>query len=464
VIVDGAPAPRQVREPTGDRSPSSGILQMMRNLLFVALVAGGLPPALPMLHAQTVPFPMDTVDARRFFLEVSELITRDAGALWGRTLEGPMLFVHAPSRTVLTLVPGSGDTLRPMGGFFTGTLPDAEPVANSSLDWNGRRWAMVVWPPRADSLERRVLFAHELWHRVQDSLGFSSGIPSNAHLGSRNGRLWLRLEGRALRKALVTSGPARARALQDAIAFRRERRRLFPGSDSDERTLELNEGLAEYSGIMLATASQEARIALTDRRLALLDSATSFERDFAYRTGPAWGLLLDELKPGWRTGLVPTADLAMIAAQSLGTPRGPARSASARGAAYGLAAVRKHEDARAEARKKHIAFLQTRFVDGPVLELPLADMKMSFDPGKVEAMSSLGSVYGMLRLTDRWGVLQCDLSGGLIATDFRRALVPAPSDTGGRRLTGPGWVLELLPGWRLVPGPRPGDWAVQQSP
>ena len=70
----------------------------------------------------------------------------------------------------------------------------------------------------------------------------------------------------------------------------------------------------------------------------------------------------------------------------------------------------------------------------------------------------------MLRLTDQWGVLQCDVSGGLITADFQRALVPAPSDTTGRRLIGPGWVLELNPGWQLQPGQRPGDWVVRRAP
>ena len=432
--------------------------------MLTAFTIGGLLPGPPAARAQTAPLPMDTALVRRYLGEAEELTSRDGGALWGRPLRGPILFVHAPTRVVIGAVPGDGEQLKPLGGLFSGSLPDAEPIANTALRWAGRTWAMLVWPPRADSLERRVLLAHELWHRVQDSLGFPSGTPANAHLGTRDGRLWLRLEGRALRAALGASGTARARALEDAIAFRRARRALFPGSETDERALELNEGLAEYSGIMLATASREARREMADLRLAMLDSAGSFERDFAYRTGPAWALLLDDLAPRWRTELRATDDLAMTAALALPIRQGPARNASARGASYGITAVRKSEDARVEARRKHVASLQSRFVTGPLLELPLAEMKMSFDPGKVEAMGALGSIYGMLRLSDRWGVLQCDVSGGLIGADFRRAVVPAPSDTGGRRLTGPGWVLELLPGWQLVRGTRPGDWTIRQTP
>lgn len=436
----------------------------MRRLLLTIIIAGGTLLGLSEARAQTAPLPMDTAMVRRYLGEAMELAARDGGALWGRSLLGPILFVHPPSRIVLSAVPGEGESLKPLGGFFTATLPEAEPIANTALRWAGRTWAMLMWPLRSDSLERRVLLAHELWHRVQDSLGFPSGTPSNAHLATRDGRLWLRLEGRALRSALGASGMARSRALEDAIAFRNARRALFPGADAEERALELHEGLAEYSGIMLATTSPAARRELADRRLAMLDSAGSFERDFAYRTGPAWGLLLDELASQWRLDLRAADDLATAAARSLPVRRGPARSASVRATAYGMAAVRKSEDARVEARRKHVASLQTRFVTGAVLELPLAEMKMSFDPGKVEAMGALGSIYGMLRLSDRWGVLQCDLSGGLIGADYRRVVVPAPSDTGGRRLTGPGWVLELLPGWQLVRGPRPGDWTVVRAP
>ena len=31
------------------------------------------------------------------------------------------------------------------------------------------------------------------------------------------------------------------------------------------------------------------------------------------------------------------------------------------------------------------------------------------------------------------------------------------------RVEGPGWVLELTPGWRPVPGPRPEDLRLEQE-
>ncbi|HEU5217649.1 MAG TPA: hypothetical protein VFU23_03270, partial [Gemmatimonadales bacterium] len=361
-------------------------------------------------------------------------------------------------------VPDAEGRLRPLGSFYSGTLPASENIANTAFRWGGVTWAMLGWPVPKDSLRRGVLFAHELWHRIQDSLGLRAANPVNAHLAERDGRLWLRLEGRALGRALSQDGAGRTRALRDAITFRRTRRRLYPGADSNERALELNEGLAEYTGVVVGAESDAARRAILERYLAVLDSATRLERSFAYQTGPVYGLFLDALSPGWRTGLTPAQDLAYLLESAL-PPGGPLRQASAvnRAGGYGYAALRKEEQSRATKRVAHVASLRGRFVNGPVLELPLTAMRMGFDPGQVEALEGAGTVYGALRLTDQWGVLQCDGSGGLISGDFQRAIVPAPSDTTGHRLTGPGWVLELLPDWHIVPGARKGDWTITRS-
>jgi hypothetical protein len=419
-----------------------------------------------MLRAQEAPAtPIDTSIARRYFQEAAALTARDGGRLWGRSLAGPLLLVDRASRVAIADQPDSAGLLRPLGSLYAGTLPARENVVNTALRWGGVTWAMLAWPIIPDSTRRGVLFAHELWHRVQDSLGFGAGNPVNPHLAERDGRLWLRLEGRALRRAISLDGAAQARALRDAIAFRRARRQLFPGSDSTERALELNEGLAEYTGVAIGAGSDAVRLALVDAGLAVLDTTGRLERSFAYETGPAYGLFLDAASPAWRTSLTTRSDLAFLLESSL---RGaePVRPAAAvtRAAGYGYAAVRKEERVRATNRIVHVAALRKRFLSGPVLELPLAEMRMGFDPAQVEGLEGVGTVYGALRLTDRWGVLQCDASGGLISADFGRAFIPAPADTTGRRLTGPGWVLELLPEWHIVPGARKGDWKVTAFP
>lgn len=407
--------------------------------------------------------PIDTALAGRYFREASALIARDGGSLWGRSLAGPMLFADRATHAVLADRADSAGQLTPLGGFFAGTLPASENVSNTGITWAGVRWMMVAWPTARDSLARAVLLPHELFHRIQRDLGFPDASPGNTHLGTRDGRLWMRMEARALRRALEDDGALRLRALRDAIAFRRARRALFRGADSTERALEINEGLAEYTGVAVGLATAAERAEWVRNALVRMDTASHFERSFAYQTGPAYGLLLDALAPEWRQGLTPREDLAdrLERAVVKGTRGG---TAAARGAGYGYAAVRKDEAARAVRLATRTKALNQRFVTGPLLVLPLVEMRMGFDPSQVEALASTGSVYGSLRLTDAWGILQCDASGGLITPDYQHAVVPAPADTSGRRLTGPGWVLELAPGWRLAHGRRPGDWTLSREP
>jgi hypothetical protein len=50
--------------------------------------------------------------------------------------------------------------------------------------------------------------------------------------------------------------------------------------------------------------------------------------------------------------------------------------------------------------------------------------------------------------------------GGLLAPDNQSLRVSAPSDATVRPLIGPGWKLELAPGWTVRPASRAGDFEV----
>ena len=67
-----------------------------------------------------------------------------------------------------------------------------------------------------------------------------------------------------------------------------------------------------------------------------------------------------------------------------------------------------------------------------------------------------GTVYGNLRLTDHWGILETT-DAGMIGSSFTQAFVPAPVDRAARPLVGEGYRLEVADGWTVMPGDRPGD-------
>src|SRR5205823_11876695 len=100
-----------------------------------------------------------------------------------------------------------------------------------------------------DSDERQQVLLHGLFHRIQPELGLITEDGFNEHLDTLEGRVWMQLEWRALRRAVESSGSGRAEAIADALAFRRERRRRFPGAAEGERREEIREGLASYTGI-----------------------------------------------------------------------------------------------------------------------------------------------------------------------------------------------------------------------
>jgi hypothetical protein len=94
----------------------------------------------------------------------------------------------------------------------------------------------------------------------------------------------MQLEWRALRRALESSGSDRAEAIADALAFRRERRRLFPGAADNERREEIKEGLASYTGVA-AWANSPADAHRAAAPPARADA--SLVGAFAYASGPA---------------------------------------------------------------------------------------------------------------------------------------------------------------------------------
>ena len=184
---------------------------------------------------------------------------------------GPIVIADAATRTIATNQPVPDAPRPPALGF-----------ANAAMMWGGVRWSTIVWqfiPP--DSLLRGRLFLHELFHRIQPDLGFTARDAANDHLDTLDGRYWMQLEWRALAKALASSGPARASALRDALAFRAERRALASSAAESERLLEMNEGLAQYTGTVLAAASAAEATEDTIEQLQQAELAPTFVRTYS---------------------------------------------------------------------------------------------------------------------------------------------------------------------------------------
>jgi hypothetical protein len=365
------------------------------------------------------------------FDELRAMCARDAGRMWGISICGPTMIVDRQTRAVVA------------NEAAPATLPKEIGIANTAIDWNGKRWTMVVGPLPEDAFARRMLLAHESFHRVQAKIGFPVTGPANTHLDSVEGRYWLQLEWRALAKALRGD----RQAVRDALAFRAKRRSLFASSISAERQLEMHEGLAEYTGAAFAEPDVAKRAPHLIDKLRDAESTPTFVRSFAYASGPAWGTLIEMKRPRWTRAAKASDDLGDLAASAWHVAA--ASDAEARAASYDgakLLAAERERDARKQATLREF---RARFVDGPHLTIPLKNMSFEFDPNKSQPFENFGTVYPTLTARDDWGSLVVHKGGAMIASDWMWIVVPAEVRDD--------YTLTLNEGWSIVPSAHAGD-------
>jgi len=427
-----------------------------------AMLALGIGAGAAVFNVAAQDPPIDLSLARQYFSEAETLCRRDNSRLWGVSLCGPMLFVDPKTRAVVASQGDREGQLKGSGEVFVGKLPGQVNVANTAVEWAGVKWTMIIWPLPADQFDRAGLMIHELWHRIQDQIGLPGSMPANSHLDSLEGRVWLQLEWRALESALNRRGAERRQAVSDALIFRARRRALFPKAAQEERTLEMHEGLAEYSGVKSSGRPDVAQFAA--RQLKEAERGRSFVRSFAYASGPAYGLLLDEAGGGWRKGLKPESDFGSLLQKALALklPVDVEQAIAKATPRYASDALRASETERENNRQQRIAAWRARLVDGPVVMIPLRQMNMQFDPNNLQPLDDLGTVYPNIRIVDVWGILTVS-QGALMNPSFSQIRVPAPSDPNARPIQGDGWTLELSAGWTLAPGERKGDYALRKN-
>jgi len=383
--------------------------------------------------------------AQRWFEEATKLCERDAGRLWGVSLCGPMVIVDQATGTRATSQPEPEGQPPRLPGF-----------ADGPVSWGGLRW--FSWPlyMLADKTadERQRIMLHGLFHRIQAELGFTPSNGLNEHLDTLEGRVWMQLEWRALRRALESSGSDRAEAIGDALAFRRERRRLFPGAADSERREEIKEGLPSYTGVA-AWANSPADAHRAAAPPPSIDA--SIVGAFAYTSGPAYGVLLDDLLPGWRRQVRSTSDLGDLLASANKRPLTTDVAVAA--ARYDAATLRTAEEARDRARQVRVAELRRRFVDGPVLTVPAVGSRTSDSTGAVGIPAAGTVFFHNFTLSAQWGHLNAD-GGVLLAADESTLSVPVTGPLEGTTLKGDGWSATLNPGWVVRPAVRSGSFTI----
>ena len=229
---------------------------------------------------------------------------------------------------------------------------------------------------------------------------------------------------------------------------------VFPGAADNERRDEIREGLASYTGVA-AWANSPAD---AHRAAAPPAEATRPSSELrSYASGPAYGVLLDDLLPGWRRQVRGASDLGDLLASA--TNRPPTTDVAVAAARYDAATLRTAEEARDRARQARVAELRRRFVDGPVLTMPAAGSRTSDSTGAVGIPGAGTVFFRNFTLSAPWGRLNAD-GGVLRAADGSTLSVPVTGPLEGTTLQGDGWSATLNSGWVVRPAARPGSFTI----
>lgn len=377
--------------------------------------------------------------------------TKKSYSLWNKDLYGPILLVDPKTRQVFANEADTAGILKQNEDLFTGTLPDPINIANTAMRFAGKSWAMIMLPLPQNKEDRNNLLAHELFHTIQPSLGFALNNPENNHLDKKDGRVYLRLELEALKKAVQSSFKNELhRHLASALTFRKYRHLCYKGADTTENLLEMNEGLAEFTGFIVSGRTKEqAKVHFVNGIHTFFTNPT-FVRSFAYQTIPVYGYLLYGKNKNWNKEINPKTNLTnyFIKAFNINTSANLKAAVESLADSYNGKTILQEETAREEKAQKLIAEYKLRFIEQAHFTIKFEKMNVSFDPRNIIPIEDKGTVYPNIRVTDLWGVLTVE-KGALMSANWDKISVTNPVKVEEKRIIGEGWTLELNEGYAL---------------
>lgn len=385
--------------------------------------------------------------------------------IWAKDLYGPMLLVNPNTRQVFANFSDTAGILKQVGNIYSGILPNEINIANTAINWNGRRWAMIMLPLHVNKQDRINLLAHELFHVSQPSLGFKLFNTENNHLDQKDGRIYLRLELVALKETLLaTSEIKRKTHLINALTFRKYRYLLYPGADTTENLLELNEGIAEYTGAVISGRNNKQSIEHFVQSINSFQSNPTFVRSFAYQTIPIYGNLLDNTKKGWNREITIKTNLTdyFIKALGISLPNDIKKTADLTLNQYNGEVIISEEKTREEKTKKLIAEYKSKFIIQPHFELVFEQMNVSFDPRNIMPIQDKGTVYPNIRVTDNWGILTVN-NGALMSSNWNKISITIPLKIEDNNISGDGWTLELKDGYSVTKNENTGNYELAKK-
>ncbi|HET9058019.1 MAG TPA: hypothetical protein VFN30_14335 [Chitinophagaceae bacterium] len=408
-----------------------------------------------------------SADSVALYFEEVKQATKNFKKLWDIDLYGPIIVVDPYSREAYSNSPDTAGVLKKVGSIYTGKLPGHILLGNYSLDWGGVKWAMILTIFINKIKDDRIdLFSHELFHRVQPLLNFKRiNELGNQHLDSKQGRIFLRLELEALKLALLSPDKKQKNNhVTNAFIFRNQRYKLFPGAYTSEAIIEINEGIASYTGKVVRGLKNTAIGILMKNKIDSFFKERSYIQLFAYNTIPAYGFLLRESDTYWNKKVTSETNLTdfFISAFHVQTKISAPINIDSISNLYNGDAISREETEREIRNKKIVDAYKAKFLEQPNFEISFEKKRISYDTRYIVTIEDLGVVYPTMKATDNWGVLDITDVGGLLNQEKSKMIITAPLKFDGNKISGEGWILQLNEGYIVERDSKTGNFKLKK--
>jgi len=386
------------------------------------------------------------------FSEIEEACNRDAGTLWGKNLYGPLMFVERTDRKIIANQPDREGLLKFKDGVYTGLYPTESIINTTTIDYGGTTFGIAPLPNEEDYYRIKIRGIHALFHSLQKEKGIDPQSYNILIMDEKEARLWIKLEWKALKKAIMSEGEEQTLAIRDALIFRGSNRESYSQYALLENSFETYEGLATFTYLLIGSDSHDE---FRTRLLEYLDriySYQSYARSYGALHGALYATLLYYKGFDFKSVSPDTVDLGKLVKMhyQIELPEKCRDIAGSIALHYNINEIYREEDQRLLEMNERLKTRMSIFTEKPVVLLELESPSFDFEPEDISYLDTLGTLYHGLRVSDNWGKLTVDEGDCLVSNNYKYIRITAKGLKEDRNhVSGEGWHIILSDGWEV---------------
>jgi hypothetical protein len=386
------------------------------------------------------------------FKDIEETCNRDGGKLWGKNLYGPLMFVDRNSRLIIANQPDKEGLLKLKDGIYTSLFPREDIITTTTISFGGTLLGITPLPIEEDYYRIKTRGIHALFHSFQKTEGINPENFNILIMDEEEARLWMKLEWKALKKAIDSEGEEQTLAIRDALIFRGSNRESYPKYADLGTRFETYEGLATFTYTLLASGSPEEYKKRLFEYLDRIYSYQSYARSYGSVHGALYATLLHAKGFDFKTITSDTVDLGKLV-RELYNIELPVKCRDIAGSIalnYNIEDIRREEEQRLQDIRERLNSQVSVFTEKPVVLLELESPYFDFEPEDVRSLDTLGTLYHALRVSDNWGKLTVDKGDCLVSNNYKYLRITARGlKTDKNHINGEGWQIIMNDGWEI---------------